>query len=146
MSRDKVTGREYPTIEIAGKEYTLKPIPASMAFDLAVVIESGFGALSRMDMSNPQQSGQQMMQLFSALLRQNKDLFTSLFAHVLGVKESDFKDGQRFPLSSFVRLAKALAEHPDVKDFFAELQEAMSSIGDEQSEKEKTSSQKSSDS
>lgn len=128
---DRVTGRTYPTVVIAGVEYTLKPIPATMAFDLADVIEMGFGAMLRMSQNKGGMEPSAMMQVVVAVLRKNRSMFLDLFAHVLGVKKEDFNNGQRFPLNTFVVVAKSLSEHPDVEDFLSEIGEAMDAIPDQ---------------
>lgn len=136
---DRVTGRTYPTIEIAGKEYTLRPIPATMAFDLADVIEVGFGAMLRMSRQGDGQiEPTAVMQIITALLRKNRTMFLDLFAHVLGVKKEEFNNGERFPLNTFIVLSKALGEHPDVQDFLSEIQGAMDSLPDVQEEESPT--------
>jgi len=135
VSTDRVTGRTYPTVEIAGQEYTLKPLPASVAFDLAEVIEMGFGTLLRMSQQKDGQvDASAMMQVIVAVLRKNKAMFTGLFARLLGVKEEEFNNGQRFPLSTFVIVLRSLGDHPDVEDFLSEIVATMDEIPETVSE------------
>jgi len=125
---DRVTGRTYPTVTIAGREYTLKSIPAVMAFDLADVIEMGFGAMLRTSQTDGRMEPSAMMQIVTAVLRKNRTMFLDLFAHVLGVKKEDFNNGERFPLTTFVILGRAFSDHPDVQDFLSELTEVMGNL------------------
>lgn len=124
-AKDKVTNKTYPSVEIGGKEYTLKPIPAHMAFDLADVIEQSFGAMLRLQRRPDGAQPEELMQLLTHIMRKNRSLLTDLFAHVLGVKTEDFNDGQRFPLSTFLKLSNALGDHPDVEDFLTEIRGLM---------------------
>ena len=110
-----------PTVTIEGQEHTLKRLPASMAFDLLPMIETLFGVLSQL--SSEGRGQETMAQHLVYVLRRHKDLLTSVFAHALGVKEADFNDAERFPLSTHLKLASALAEHPDLEDFLAQARE-----------------------
>lgn len=128
---ERITGSEYPVVEIRGKEYTLKPIPAILAFDLADVIEMGFSTVLRASRSGGQIDPAEILQIITAVLRKNRSLFVEVFAHLLGVKETDFNDGQRFPLSTFPKLLNVLGDHPDIKDFLSEVKGALDDLPSE---------------
>ena len=118
-----------PTITIGEKTYTLKRLPASMAFDLLPLIETLFGLFRSL---TPEQRGGPI-ELASAMgqhaiytIRHHRNLLIDVFAHALGVKAADFNDGEQFPLSTHVKLVNALAEHPDLLDFFTQAHELWS--------------------
>lgn len=128
---ERITGKEFPVVEIRGKEYTLKPIPAILAFDLADVIEMGFATVLRASRNGGQIDPAEILQIITAVLRKNRALFVEVFAHLLGVKETDFNDGQRFPLSTFPKLLNVLGDHPDIEDFLSEVKGALEDLPNE---------------
>lgn len=133
-AEERITGSTYPTVTIAGKEYTLKSIPAIKAFDLADVIEMGFATMMRASEHKGSVEPAQVLQIITAVLRKNRTMFVDIFAHVLGVKAEEFNNGERFPLSTFPKLLNVLGDHPDIQDFLSEVQSALKDLPEQTEE------------
>jgi hypothetical protein len=108
-----------PTVTIAGVEYPLRRLNTYDVFKVVPIVSKGASAILA---GNGSLSNAQMLQvLFSALLSSEKEVI-ELLASIIGVAPQDFRDGERFPMTTMVDIIEALAEHEDLKAFTERVQ------------------------
>lgn len=114
---------EAPTVTIAGREYQLRRLGVRDTFAVARIVAVGAAALSRPlgDDLDPGAIGQLLLSGFMAA----EETTIKLLASVIGVT---VKDLEAMPMEAPLDIAAALAEHQDLRAFFARASELMAKL------------------
>lgn len=108
-----------PTVEIAGKTYTIRRLGLRDVFKVARILGRGVAVLG--DNAGTLSAAQTMQVLISSLTA-NEDEVLALLADVLSVKRTELENPRLFPMDSIIDVLQALAEHQDLKAFLARVQ------------------------
>lgn len=114
---------EAPTVTIAGREYQLRRLGVRDTFAVARIVAVGAAAMNRPlgDDLDPGAIGQLLLSGFMAA----EETTIKLLASVIGVT---VKDLEAMPMEAPLDIAAALAEHQDLRAFFARASELMAKL------------------
>ena len=112
-----------PTVTIGGREYQLRRLGVRDTFAVARIVAVGAAAMNRPlgDDLDPGAIGQLLLSGFMAA----EETTIKLLASVIGVT---VKDLEAMPMEAPLDIAAALAEHQDLKAFFARASELMAKL------------------
>lgn len=109
-----------PIITIEGRQYTVRRLGVRDTFAIARIIAVGAAASNRQltnaEMGDPQRIGELLLAGFIAAEKTAFELLASL----IGVTPKEFEDPTHFPMGSELAIIEALAEHQDLRAFFAQ--------------------------
>lgn len=108
---------EPPTIEIAGRTYTMRRLGLGDVFTVSRILGRGAATLSGTGAATTAD----ILQVIVLALTTNEEPVLKLMASVIGVERSDLDDPERFPMASIIEVGEALAEHQDLADFLSAL-------------------------
>lgn len=104
---------EAPTVTIAGNEYQLRRLGVRDTFAIARIVAVGAAALNRpLDNVNSNDIGQLLLSGFMAA----EETTIKLLASVIGVKVPELEE---MPMEAPLEIVAALAQHQDLRAFFA---------------------------
>lgn len=114
---------EAPKVTIAGREYQLRRLGVRDTFAVARIVAVGAAAMNRPlgDDLDPGAIGQLLLSGFMAA----EETTIKLLASVIGVT---VKDLEAMPMEAPLDIAAALAEHQDLRAFFARASELMAKL------------------
>ena len=111
-----------PIVEIGGNPYTLRRLGVRDTFKIARIVAVGAASTNRnltdADLANPEN----LQAMLLAGLMAAEQTVIELCASLIGVTVKELEDPDRFPMSTPLDIALALAEHQDVRAFFAHVQ------------------------
>ena len=114
-----------PTVTLNGNLYTMRRIGILDAFTFADMLGSSASTLvAALSKGTPGDATETGMALFAAVIealpKAQKPILDFL-ADILQIKPEDIRNPNLFPLQSITELIKALAAHPDMKEFLEQL-------------------------
>ena len=116
---------ETPTVDIAGRTYTVRKLGVRDTFRVARIMKRGVAALG--DRAGNLTAGD-AVQVLVASMTENEDEVLAMLASLISVDVSDFDDTDRFPMDSIIDILKALSEHQDLKAFLAKVADLIPSM------------------
>lgn len=108
---------EPPTVEIAGEPYRLRRLGVQDVFTVSKILGRGAALFS----PGREISPTEILQVLLLALTQTEGPVLQLMASLIGVTREDLDDPARFPMSTPLLIAEALAAHQDLADFLAAL-------------------------
>lgn len=117
---------ETPTLEVAGRTYTMRPLGYADHGRLAAILEAAVrqGKVDLAAVALRGDAEEQTKTIISLLLAAFGDAQAEMFdllASVLGVSRQTLLDPEVFPFASLPLVLRKLFEHPDLTDFFVEI-------------------------
>ncbi len=115
-----------PTLEVAGRSYTMRPLGYADHGRLAAILEAAVrqGKVDLAAVALRGDAKEQTETIISLLLAAFGDAQGEMFdllASVLGVSRQTLLDPELFPFASLPLVLRKLFEHPDLTDFFVEI-------------------------
>lgn len=109
---------EPPTITVRGEEYPLQRLSVRHSLKLAKILAAGVavgGEIPRADNMTAERLGT----MLAGTLTYAEEAVLDLIASVLGVTVDELTDPERFPMGTELQVIETLAEHEDLRSFFA---------------------------
>lgn len=103
------------TVTIQNETYTMRRLGIEDAWAIADIMGAGVAAVGG------QVDESQTVQVLVASMSKKKDAVMDLMADVLNIDRETLADPERFPISSIITILKALADHPDLKEFLEDV-------------------------
>lgn len=100
-----------PTVTINNHTYNIRRLGIEDAWAIADIMGAGVAAIGG------QVDETQTVQVLVASMSKKQDAVMNLLSDLLGVDRATLADPDQFPISSIITILKALAEHPDLKEF-----------------------------
>ena len=110
-----------PTIEIAGKTYTVRRLGIPDMFTVIRILGVGVKQLGSMGGLQSLDSASVALALVAAIPHAEDEIM-DLLADIVGVDGADIRNPDIFPIDAIVDIIGVLAEHQDLKAFFTRLQ------------------------
>ena len=122
-----------PTVTIEDREgnetvYDLKPLGIPDTFNLFQIVAKGAGYMGSSLGNLTEADPQTVALLLVAGLPYAENEAIKILARVIGVKESDLRDPEKFPMGSEVDIIYALATHQDLLSFFNKLKRLIGNL------------------
>lgn len=109
-----------PAVTIAGAKYELRRLGVRDTFAIARIVAVG-AATSRTNLTNEQMTDPTKLgELLLAGFMTAENEAMKILASVIGVTVKDLENPERFPMGSELEVIMALAEHQDLRAFFAQ--------------------------
>lgn len=108
---------EPPTVTIAGRHYQLRRLGVRDVFQVARIISRGLTDLTRAGTVDA--TGATLVPLLLGALVDEEKAVMDFLAGIIGVTAKELGDPEKFPLDAIFTVIDALAEHEDLKAFFA---------------------------
>lgn len=118
---------EPPTIQVRGEEYPLQRLSVRHSLKLAKILAAGVavgGEIPRAENMTPERLGT----MLAGTLTYAEEAVLDLIASVLGVSIDDLTDPEKFPMGTELQVIETLAEHEDLRSFFASGKSLMDKI------------------